>query len=69
MITIVLPIFLDRSVYVCLQLADSASQLDSAVTLLSWRDQMLRLVWCIRFAPVSKRSEYVIVNMSHSKVK
>ena len=44
-------------VSVCLQLAETASQLEGP--LLSWRDQIPRLAWCIRFAPVTKRSEYV----------
>jgi len=42
---------------VCAQLAEAASQLESPLALLSWRDQLQRLAWCIRFAEVTKRSE------------
>ena len=45
---------------VCVQLAEAASQIQGSSTLLSWRDQTQRLAWCIRFAPVTKRAEYVM---------
>jgi len=43
--------------FVCMQLAEAASQVEGPLTLLSWRDQLQRLAWCIRFAQVTKRSE------------
>ena len=45
---------------VCVQLADTALQLESPFALLPWRDELQRLAWCIRFAPLTKRSEYVV---------
>jgi len=52
--------------HICVQLAETALQLEGSFALLPWRDQVQRLAWCIRFAPLTKRSEYVTTAVCHN---